>query len=113
MRIILPRAPEAMIASWALAASARGNSLLMRGTRAPCSRPVSMVWAMLLSSSGVALNIDMPRMEVLRAIVSRGSISMGPRLPITTTRPRLESTFKSLARFTLASISRIKSTPRC
>ena len=64
-----------------------------------------------MSASGM-LKRDIPTIEASRAIVSRGSISTVPRLPITTTRPPIARTLRSRGRFTLASISRMTSNPR-
>ena len=47
-----------------------------------------------------------------RDISSRGLIVTSPRLPITMTRPLVANSFVSEDRFTLASISRMMSTPR-
>src|SRR5579884_3265966 len=64
------------------------------------------------SSNSVAFISVIPRMLASRLMVSRGLISTLPRLPITTMRPLRARTVRSLPRFTLASISRITSTPR-
>ena len=52
------------------------------------------------------------RSEARRVMRSRGVIVASPRLPMTTTRPRGARSFRSAPRFTLASISRMTSTPR-
>jgi len=60
---------------------------------------------------GVRAQIVKPRAEARRSIKSRGLIVISPRLPMMITRPLVASSFKSVARFTLASISRMMSTP--
>src|ERR1043166_2879694 len=104
---ILPCAPGSMTIWCARGASANGNSSRTTGRTAPLCSPAMMASCASASSGPVALNNTMPRIAASRPIASRGLISTGPRLPITTMRPPRARTVKSLARFTLASISMI------
>jgi hypothetical protein len=67
-----------------------------------------------MSASSVAVMAQSvnARIEARRDISSRGLMVTSPRLPITMTRPLLANSFVSEDRFTLASISRMMSTPR-
>jgi hypothetical protein len=112
MSTILPPDPGSRISLCARAASASGTSLPTTGRKAPFSKPAKSPAWMSASSAGVMAQSVNARIEARRAISSRGLMVTSPRLPITITRPLLAKSSVSWARFTLASISKIMSTPR-
>ena len=111
LRRSLPDAPGSMIALWA--ARGLGQRKLAGDNRG--QRPIRKARAergVKLRQIGLSC-VHQAHAENagLRCMVRRGSISTGPRLPMTTTRPFCATTPKSLARLTFASISRMISGP--
>jgi hypothetical protein len=109
---ILPAEPGSRISLCARVASASGNTLPTTGRKVPFSRPAKSPAWMSASSAAVMAQSVNARIEARRAISSRGLMVTSPRLPITMTRPLLAKSLVSFERFTLASISRMMSTPR-
>ena len=105
-------APGAITSTWALGASLSGSSFPITGRNVPLAKPANSPAWMPSSSAGNAFHMIIPKMAASRIIAARGLISTVPRQPMTTIRPNLASTVRSLSRLTLESISRTTSTPR-